>query len=228
MTFPREGGARPAPGSTSPQTGKTNRPGILPARFVCARGVDRERGGTTSSYRASRPSCHASRSSSRRALRPSYELPWSLPEDWLREHRRTRDDRGDVPGTECGVASAHTRSKYFRNAQYPPCIGTVGGTPGSGNRAGRRTRPARHAVVISVSALRARQRGNDRSRPPTARARVMRNHACGAGLRVMSKSGSWDGSHSRDAFARPAEQHRSIPTALCRVYRSGRIVAVAT
>jgi len=51
-------------------------------------------------------------------------------------HRRTRDARGDDPGNECGVASAYTRSKFSRNAQYPPHRGTVGRRAGQGT--GRR------------------------------------------------------------------------------------------
>jgi hypothetical protein len=58
-------------------------------------------------------------------------------------HRRTRDTRGDVPGTECGVASAYTRSKFSRIAQYPPRNGTVGGTSASVGRLRSRTRFAR-------------------------------------------------------------------------------------
>lgn len=99
-------------------------------------------------------------------------------------HRRTRDARGDVPGTERGVASAYTRSKFSRNAQYPPRIGTVCRASASIGLCGQNTR----FVRLDRRRRRtqpARPQRNAMTRRPLGRsACIARNASQNAGLRV--------------------------------------------
>ncbi len=122
------GDLRPAARRPSLISIKKHRAGKLPARRICTRRRSCERGENYffafflprfAAFFAPRFAAFLPRFAAflRAAMEPPCEVGCA-------RHRRTRDVHGDVPGTRHGVASAYTRSKISRSAQYPPGICT--------------------------------------------------------------------------------------------------------